>query len=93
MRIEIEFKTKKGEEAYKKSCEEGNKQNKLINQMFGLALGQDKIVQENPLIVEIRYKVPRIAIRLNSVNKLKEWLTALKLKEQIDFIIKVSYAR
>lgn len=93
MRIEIEFKTKKGEDAYKKSCDEGKKESALNKAISKTAFGEDKIIKENPLIIEIRPKIAWVAMRVNLTQLIKDGLTKLKLTEGKDFIVRVSYER
>lgn len=93
MRITITFKTKKGEEAYKKSCEEGKKENFLNKAIAKTAFGEDKIIKENPLVIEIRPKIHWVALRVNLPQMVRDGLTKLKCVEGKDFTVEVSYVR
>jgi hypothetical protein len=93
MRIRIIFKTKKGEDAYKKSCSEGKKENLLNKAIAKSAFGEDKVLSENPLVVEIRPKINWLALRVNLPQMVRDGLSKLGCIEQKDFIVEVSYVR
>ena len=93
MKIRIIFKTKKGENAYLKSCEKGKEENLLNKAISKTAFGEDKIIQENPLIVEIKPKISWVAIRTNLPNLIRDGLIKLGCLEGRDFLLEVFYAR
>jgi len=93
VRIRITFKTKKGEEAYIKSCEKGKEQNMLDKVISKTAFGKEKIIHTNPLVIEIRPVISWVAIRTNLPQLIKDGLLKLDCRENIDFDLKVSYGR
>lgn len=61
--IILKFLTKKGEDAYMKIMEEGKKQS-WTDRQISKKVADDSITNTNPLVVEIRVKIPWLAVQV-----------------------------
>ena len=86
-KIIITFLTEKGEIAYKKVEEEGDKES-FINKRISKKVAVDKIVNKKPLVVEINIKIKWLAVKIDLRNGISESLSKFGAVEDTDFIIR-----
>ena len=87
--ITITFLTKNGEAAYHKTVGAGNKES-FKNKIVMNRIATDKIIDENPLTVQIDIKIPWLADKAGFDGLIRAALENYGVKEGRDFKIKVS---
>lgn len=86
--IVLKFLTDKGKEAYHKVEKEGDKQNRL-DKAISNKVSKEKIIQENPLIVRIDIKIPRLAQACKLDNKIVQGLKKFGALKGQDYTMEV----
>ena len=86
--ILLTFKTLRGRRAYKSVCDEGKREswkNKLIMTRFQSEL----IISENPLVVMICFKLPKVALTMEMDKKVVESLKKYDAIQNEDYDLEV----
>lgn len=87
-KITLKFKTKKGENAYKELDKKG-KQESYKNKLIVKGFYKEKTINHDPLTIEIKIKIPWLAVQVNLDQQIKTKLKELGLQQSIDYTIKV----
>lgn len=86
--ILVRFKTKKGEEAYRKVREHGQAQPKMDKAIAGRVC-KETIIQENPMILKIKIKIPRLAFAIDLPGQVVAGLEKFGAKKDRDYTMEV----
>lgn len=88
--ILIRFQTKKGENAYNKVREEGEAQPKM-DKAIARRVCRETIISQNPMILKIKIKIPRLAIACDLPKQVETGLAKFGAKKDRDYTMEVRY--
>jgi len=88
--ILLRFKTKKGEDAYRKVEEEGKAQS-YMDRKIGRAVARETVLSKKPLIIKIHVKVKRLAVRIKLDEQVTVGLAKHGAKLDTDYTMEVTY--
>lgn len=86
--ITLTFRTEKGEAAYRKVEAEGKKASFMEKQIVKKVC-RDRVVSLKPLTVEIKVKIPRLAVQLDLEAQVEASLSKFGAKKDIDYVMVV----
>jgi len=89
-KIILEFKTKKGEKAYYKVEEEGKAQS-YLDRKIGRAVARESILSKEPLTIELKIKVKRLAIKVGLDNQIIQGLKKHGAIKGVDYDMEVKF--
>lgn len=87
-KITLTFKTKKGEDAYSKVEEEGNKKPYLERQVSRRII-KETLFSKNPLVIVFEIKIERLALAIDIKSLMISSLEKFGAVKDIDYIMEV----
>lgn len=88
--IILTFKTPLGDEAYKKVQEEGKKQSRM-DRAIAKRVCKEVVIGNNPTVLEMRVKVPRLAVACELDKQVKTGLAKFGAVADKDYSMEVRY--
>ena len=88
--IDVFFLTKKGVEAYRAVDKAGEKETGL-NKRIVKRIYRDSVISEDPLVVRVKIKIPRLAVAQELDKGIIKGLEAQGAKDGEDFRLEVRY--
>ena len=88
--ILVRFKTKKGEDAYNKVREEGEKQSKF-DKAVAKRVCREIIISQKPMILKMKIKIPRLAVACDLPKQVEAGLAKFGAKKDQDYTMEVQY--